>query len=84
MIELNDDQFRDAIYKQLITGNVKVLFTKKDGTERNMLCTLINIPAEHQPKSDAEYTKDVLKVFDIENQGWRSFRLDSVISVEAV
>ena len=82
---LNDEQFYDHVYKQLVTGDVRVVFTKKDGTERTMLCTLTNIPAEHQPKNqDKEYSKEVLRVFDTENQGWRSFRLDSIISVQAL
>ena len=80
-IELNDDQFRDKILTMLRTGNVEVEFTKKDGTDRKMLCTLINIPAEHQPKSDIEYAVNTLRVFDLDKQGWRSFRLDSVKSV---
>lgn len=83
---LNDEQFYDHVYKQLVTGDVRVVFTKKDGTERTMFCTLVNIPDEHQPKNetDKEYSKEVLRVFDTENQGWRSFRLDSIISVQAV
>jgi hypothetical protein len=83
---LNDEQFYDHVYKQLVTGDARVVFTKKDGTERTMLCTLTNIPAVHQPKNetDKEYSKEVLRVFDTENQGWRSFRLDSIISVQAV
>ena len=79
--ELNDDQFRDKILTMLRTGNVEVEFTKKDGTDRKMLCTLINIPTEHQPKSDIEYAVNTLRVFDLDKQGWRSFRLDSVKSV---
>ena len=80
-MELNDKEFRDRIVRDLRLGNVEVQFTKKDGTERKMLCTLINIPAEHQPKSETEYAENTLRVFDVEKQGWRSFRLDSVTSV---
>ena len=84
MDELNDDEFREYVYKQLATGNVEVLFTKKDGTERKMLCTLTNIPTEHQPKSETEYSENTIRVFDIEKQGWRSFRLDSIKSVTSL
>jgi hypothetical protein len=87
--ELDDIQFRELITRQLITGNVKVNFTKKDGTSRDMLCTLINIPSEKQPKAkdpedEVKYTVEALRVFDVEKQEWRSFRLDSVNSVTPV
>ena len=83
-MELDDKEFRDRIVKDLRLGNVEVLFTKKDGTERKMLCTLINIPAEHQPKNEIEYAENTIRVFDIEKQGWRSFRLDSIKSVTSL
>ena len=83
-MELNDKEFRDRIVKDLRLGNVEVLFTKKDGTERKMLCTLVNIPAEHQPKNEVEYAENTIRVFDIEKQGWRSFRLDSIKSVTSL
>ena len=80
-MELTDKEFRDHIVRDLRLGNVEVLFTKKDGSERKMLCTLVNIPTEHQPKNEVEYTDETVRVFDVEKQGWRSFRLDSVKSV---
>ena len=83
-MELNDKEFRDRIVKDLRLGNVEVLFTKKDGSERKMLCTLVNIPEEHQPKNEVEYAENTIRVFDIEKQGWRSFRLDSVKSVTSL
>ena len=65
---------------------IRVKFTKKDGTLRNMKCTLLE---EYLPKnlmSDTEVvTKDnpdVLAVWDVEFHGWRSFRIDSVIEME--
>lgn len=68
------------------TENVLVTFTKKDGSERVMRCTLSEsrIPAEFAPKnSGASKTSDeAIAVFDIEANGWRSFRWDSIKSVE--
>jgi hypothetical protein len=66
-------------------GDVKVTFIKKDGTERVMECTLKekSIPEDKQPKGEGpEKTKDVVAVFDIEKQEWRSFRWDSIRRVE--
>ena len=83
-MELTDKEFRDRIVRDLRLGNVEVLFTKKGGSERKMLCTLVNIPAEHQPKNEVEYAENTVRVFDIEKQGWRSFRLDSVKSVTSL
>ena len=64
-------------------SEVRIKFTKKDGTERDMLCTLVEskIPEDKKPKSDTTITGDVLRVFDLEKQDWRSFRWDSIISV---
>jgi hypothetical protein len=64
---------------------IDILFTKADGTERQMRCTLNEnkIPADFAPKStERKKSDEVLPVFDIENQGWRSFRLDSVKNVQ--
>jgi|LakMenE01Jun11ns_1017448.scaffolds.fasta_scaffold9937792_2 hypothetical protein len=65
---------------------VEVTFTKKDGTERVMRCTLQEdfIPA-FQIESVSQETKkksgDALAVWDVEASGWRSFRWDSIKSV---
>lgn len=74
-------QFIDS----LRTNVVEVIFTKKDGTDRKMLCTLDEylIPKEHAPKGTGSEKKgDVISVYDIENNGWRSFRFDSLKSIE--
>lgn len=64
---------------------VDVTFTKTDGSERQMRCTLNEdkIPADFAPKNTERKKSDnVLPVFDVENQGWRSFRLDSIKNVQ--
>jgi hypothetical protein len=62
-----------------------VTFTKKDGTLRDMRCTLSEgrIPTDKQPKGESS-SKDsgsAVRVFDTEKQEWRSFRWDSVTKV---
>lgn len=78
--------------KELLSNTVStVVFTKIDGTEREMKCTLLPeyIPAkpvvegqqlltESLPKAENPST---LAVWDLETNGWRSFRTDSVKSV---
>jgi len=88
------------ITQQMITQNLKsilnesytpvhVSFTKIDGTIRNMECTtnLDLIPVEFHPKqkeSTVVPNDKVIRVFDLENDGWRSFLADNVISFEPV
>lgn len=64
-----------------------VTFTKKDGTERAMYCTLVEgrIPAEQTPKNSiatAPTSGSAVRVFDTEKSEWRSFRWESLIKVE--
>ena len=77
------------ILEILRTNNegVRVLFTKKDGTEREMLCTLVEsaIPMDKQPKTEGSSTVGpAVRVFDLEKSEWRSFRWDSVKSINGV
>lgn len=65
-----------------------ITFTKKDGTIRDMRCTLCagRIPADKKPTQEASNTSSqtsgsTVRVFDTEKQGWRSFRWDSVTKV---
>ena len=65
---------------------ITVIFTKKDGTERKMLCTLSEnkIPKEKSPiGSGKAQNGDALAVFDLEKEEWRSFRYDSLKSFSA-
>jgi hypothetical protein len=62
-----------------------ITFTKKDGTEREMHCTLIEnrIPKDKQPKEPqvASTGGSAVRVFDTDIQEWRSFRWDSIKNV---
>ena len=74
--------FGSDLREQLKSNVMEVKFTKVNGEERIMDCTL----QEHMiPATDANKRKqneDVLPVFDINKGEWRSFRLDSIINVE--
>lgn len=64
---------------------VELTFTKKDGTERIMKCTLAEqkIPSENAPKGvERKKSEEAVAVFDLENQSWRSFRWDSLKNIE--
>ena len=87
MIGLQGDAgiiFRDGLIKRLATGKLEVTFTKKDGSERRMICTRSNeiIPFnEESEKRKQSNSPDNLPVWDVEAQGWRAFRIDSIKSV---
>ena len=65
--------------------NVMIEFEKKDGSMRKMFCTLSKnkIPVEKMPKGAGKAKNDdVLIVFDVENDGWRSFRWDYIKAIQ--
>lgn len=72
---------RNQLINDLAGGPVVVTFTKKDGTERIMPCTINEqIIAAKNPSASTLYTQngDTLTVFDLEINQWRSFSLSSV------
>jgi hypothetical protein len=76
---------KDWLIGLLRSEIVQLTFTKKDGTERIMKCTLAEqkIPAENVPKGTERAKSDeAVAVFDLENNGWRSFRWDSLTNIE--
>ena len=83
-IELKEtNEMYDELIKDLRDGICKVTFTKKDGTERQMKCTLNEkfmplIEFAKDTKAPVESTKEVVKCWDLEKEAWRSFRVDSV------
>lgn len=86
--ELTDRQwqeFRTWIISHLKMGPVTVTFTKKDGTERVMECTLQSelLPKQElKENSTKKENTDTVRVFDIEKQEWRSFTVKSVRQVK--
>lgn len=63
---------------------VKVTFRKVDGTVTTRIFTknLNFIPTENHPKGVGTAKEGVTPVWDVESDGWRSFRNDSVTSWE--
>ena len=83
------EEFKTWTLGVLHDGNIKdlcVTFTKQDGTERAMQCTLneSRIPSDKTPKTPSTTSTSsgsAVRVFDTEKQEWRSFRWDSVTKV---
>jgi hypothetical protein len=71
----------DALNADLKSGVVRVNFTKANGDEREMICTKnpdLFTPPESKG-SNRTPNPDVIVVWDLDNDGWRSFRVDSVL-----
>jgi hypothetical protein len=72
---------RTEMLEELHSGIILVNFTKVNGEKRDLKCTL---KTELLPQHDSNESKtkainpDVVNVWDVEANGWRSFRLDSV------
>jgi len=88
---ISNEEIMSSIYtKALLEGVCEVVFTKVDGTERTMKCTLNDkyIPEENKPHGDGwqddSFREHVQAVYDVEKEGWRSFRLDSVKSFRSI
>ena len=77
--------FKRWLKSHLKYGPVTVVFTKKDGTERTMLCTtkteLVPVVESTEPKKEKKANDEVMSVYDLEAAGWRSFRWDSIKQV---
>jgi hypothetical protein len=79
---MNIQELRKLLSNDIVT----VTFTKKDGSLREMLCTTISsyLPGgESESPSTSVPSDTVVTVWDLENQGWRSFKFDSIKSVFA-
>ena len=79
---------KENMVHMLKNNIMTVSFTKVDGTDRVMKCTLISDRIPNAPMKDGELVirenktmGNTISVWDLEANGWRSFRVDSVKSV---
>jgi hypothetical protein len=86
--EWTEDQwttFRNWIVSHLQAGPVTVTFNKKDGAERVMTCSLQPELLPPIPVKESTTTKkennNIISVYDLEAQGWRSFIVKNVTNV---
>jgi len=89
-IELKEKRLADLrlkIINSLHDGVCEVNFIKVDGSHRIMLCTLVpsmmDTASQTAATSDDDkpvrpVNHDIVKCYDVEAMGWRSFRVDSV------
>jgi hypothetical protein len=78
--------FFDRLKTMLREQEIKITFTKKDGTERVMRCTLdpnkLPVQESTEIKTDRKVSTETMAVFDLDVQGWRSFTKKSVKCVD--
>ena len=84
MTDLKNGLANDFLKEKLRESILSVVFVKKDGTERKMRCTLREdlIPTLQEATTTAQNrvrSDESLAVWDLEKDGWRSFRYDSII-----
>lgn len=78
---------RSEMIEQLLTRDCRVIFTKVDGEERDMVCTLQEsvLPAAKQAdpltqKKVRAVNEETVVAWDVKKEAFRSFRVDNVIS----
>lgn len=79
---------KPEIIDMLNEGITNVKFTKVDGTERLLKCTLDAsiVPEDTKRASDVNSktrkpSEDIVSAWDVENSGWRSFRVESILEI---
>jgi hypothetical protein len=63
---------------------IEVTFTKKDGTERVMNCTLIEDYLPETTGVGKAASLDAVSVYDVDKEDWRSFRWNSIKAVKVI
>ena len=80
--DFTDERLRNWLIGVLRENVIEVSFIKKDGTERVMKSTLREDYLPETVGSNKSRSDDALAVFDVDNNGWRSFRWDSIKEIK--
>lgn len=78
---------KDELVDLLHNNDMKIVFTKADGSERTMICTLrSDAIVQYEKKTDKERTvvpnPDAVTVWDLEAEGFRRVTISKIISYE--
>lgn len=80
----------DKVLDQLRSNVLQVTFSKVNGEQRVMPCTLQTdyMPELSESKvnqvKDFSVNKSVIRAFAIDKQSWRSFRVDNITAIEVI
>ena len=69
----------------MLTESVQTItFNKVNGDQRVMNCTLMSkyLPAPATTEPSKKVNEEVLSVWDVDAQGYRSFRMNNITNVE--
>lgn len=74
---------KHSVKRALESSVYGIVFRKLDGTLRVMRCTLDkkHLPEIESSKPIVDYDNDLLTVWDLDIEGWRSFHVSSLISM---
>jgi hypothetical protein len=73
---MNIQELRQLLHQDCAT----VVFKKKDGSVRELFCTTMpSVLGDYE--STSKPSDSIVTAWDLENEGWRSFKFDSLISV---
>jgi hypothetical protein len=91
LVEINDDiepKLHQWLKGMLAVTEATITFTKVDGTERVMRCTLessklpvVELKEDAKPRKETASTK-ALRVFDLEKKEWRAFTVKNIKRIE--
>lgn len=82
--KIMDEFTYEEVKAGLQSSKATVVFQKTDGTFREMNCTLKEefLPPFDKNAVGKATNEEVLAVWDLDKNAWRSFRLDSVVSID--
>jgi hypothetical protein len=87
MIEINET-FKNTLINKLKSEKVTITFKKLNNETRNMTCTLMknSLPSTSKddltsPKKIRQVSPEILSVWDLNKNAWRSMRWDKIIEV---
>ena len=80
---INKNELKQLLKKK----TVEIKFKKKDGSDRTMTCTLVSdvVPVyEKKTERTRPENDNVLAVWDLDKEAFRSFKLDSIIEYKVL
>lgn len=87
MIEINET-FKETLINKLKSEKVTITFKKLNNETRNMTCTLMESSLPSANKDDLmsqkkirQISPEILAVWDLNKNAWRSMRWDNIIEV---
>lgn len=72
------------VREHLLDGVVEVKFKKADGSIRTMQCTQAEYLLPPTTKKSNHPQGETIIVYDLDSEGWRSFRIDRFIEAELI